>query len=111
MKSGDQWRFDTASGKDELLARRIGRNELYAIKVLQAIVDAEQEYASEARTGDGVLAYAQRCESTRQARWAVLARESVSRRALGVLVAQAAARAYKQSDKTPPLTTATSTGC
>ena len=63
VKSGDQWRFDTASGKDELLARRIGRNELYAIKVLQAIVDAEQEYASEDRTGDGVLAYAQRLAS------------------------------------------------
>ena len=46
VKSGVQWRFDTASGKEELLARRIGGNELSSIRVLQAIVDAEQEYAS-----------------------------------------------------------------
>ncbi len=103
VKSGDQWRFDTASGKDELLARRIGRNELYAIKVLQAIVDAEQEYASEDRTGDGVLAYAQRLASRPGKRdglyWPAKAGEPES--PLGVLVAQAAGEGYKQSDKHP----------
>ncbi len=54
VKTGDRWRFDTAAGKDELLARRIGENELDAIKVLQAIVDAQREYASADRDGDGV---------------------------------------------------------
>jgi hypothetical protein len=64
VKSGERWRFDTAAGKDELLARRIGENELDAIKVLQAIVDAQREYASEDRNGDGVLAYAQKFASS-----------------------------------------------
>ena len=103
VKSGDRWRFDTAAGKDELLARRIGRNELYAITVLQAIVDAEQEYASEARTGDGVLAYAQRFSSRPGKRdglyWPAKAGEPES--PLGVLVAQAGGEGYKQSDKAP----------
>jgi hypothetical protein len=64
VKSGEKWRFDTAAGKDELLARRIGQNELDVIKVLQAIVDAQNEYASEDRNGDGVLAYAQKFASS-----------------------------------------------
>ena len=50
VKTGDRWRFDTAAGKDELLARRIGGNELYTIQVLQAIVDAQREYASPTAT-------------------------------------------------------------
>lgn len=54
VKAGDRWRFDTAAGKDELLARRIGA-ELDAIKVLGAFVDAQHEYASADRDGDGVL--------------------------------------------------------
>ena len=56
--AGERWRFDTAAGKEEMLARRIGENELSAIKVLQAIVDAQIEYASEDRNGDGVVEYA-----------------------------------------------------
>ena len=103
VKSGDQWRFDTASGKDELLARRIGSNELSAITVLQAIVDAEHEYASEDRIGEGVLAYAQRFASRPGKRdglyWPAKAGEPES--PLGVLVAQAASEGYKQSDKSP----------
>jgi hypothetical protein len=62
-KSGERWRFDTAAGREELLARRIGANELDTIKVLQAIVDAEREYATQDRNGDGVFSYAQKFES------------------------------------------------
>ena len=41
------WVFDTAAGKDELLYRRIGRNELFTIRVLEDLADAQSEYASE----------------------------------------------------------------
>ena len=103
VKSGDKWRFDTAAGKEQLLARRIGGNELSVIKVLQAIVDAEQEYASEDRVGDGVLAYAQRILSRPGKRdglyWPAKAGEPQS--PLGVLVAQATDQGYKQGEKTP----------
>ena len=71
--------------------------------MLQAIVDAEQEYASEDRAGDGVLAYAQRIASRPGKRdglyWPAKAGEPES--PLGVLVAQAAGEGYKQSDKPP----------
>jgi hypothetical protein len=64
VKQGGQWHFDTAAGKDEILARRIGRDELGAIDVCNAYVEAQREYASQDRLGDGVLAYAQFLRST-----------------------------------------------
>jgi hypothetical protein len=60
VRKGGRWHFDTAAGKVEMLARRIGENELSAIEVLQAIVDAQLDYASADRNGDGVLTYAQK---------------------------------------------------
>jgi hypothetical protein len=60
VRKGARWHFDTAAGKLEMLARRIGENELSAIKVLQAIVDAQLDYASADRNGDGVPAYARK---------------------------------------------------
>jgi len=51
--SGGQWLFDTAAGKDEILARRVGRNELAVIEVCGALVDAQAEYFSQARDGNG----------------------------------------------------------
>ena len=58
------WVFDTKSGRGELLARRIGRNELDAIQECKAYVDAQRDYASVDR-GDGILQYAQRFLSTK----------------------------------------------
>jgi len=63
VKSNGAWRFDTRAGQKEILARRIGRNELSAIQVCLAIVDAEREYAARDVDGDGVLEYAQRIVS------------------------------------------------
>ncbi len=54
------WRFDTHSGKDEMLNRRIGRNELATIQVCLAIVDAQREYATLDPEGDGLREYAQK---------------------------------------------------
>jgi hypothetical protein len=103
VKSGERWRFDTAAGKEELLARRIGENELDAIKVLQAIVDAEHDYASEDRNGDGVLAYAQKFASSPGKRdglyWPAKAGEPSS--PLGVLVARASGEGYRKNEKGP----------
>jgi hypothetical protein len=60
VRKGERWHFDTAAGKGEMLARRIGENELSAIGVLEAIVDAQLDYASADRNGDGVPAYARK---------------------------------------------------
>lgn len=64
VKSGNRWRFDAMRGQREILARRIGANELAAIQVCLAIVDAQNEYAEQIRTGDGVPHYAARFLST-----------------------------------------------
>jgi hypothetical protein len=64
IKQGAQWHFDTAAGKNEILARRVGRDEMGTINVCDAYVQAQREYASEDRLGDGVLAYAQFLRST-----------------------------------------------
>jgi len=58
------WRFAAEEGVEELLNRRIGRNERSAIQVLRAYVRAQREYASRDRNGDGVLQYAQKLAST-----------------------------------------------
>ncbi len=60
VKKDGAWLFDTHEGREELIARRIGRNELSVIQVCLAYVDAQKEYAIKDRNGDGVLAYAQK---------------------------------------------------
>ncbi len=61
VRTGRTWRFDTKQGRQEILARRIGRNELAAIQVCLAYVDAQREYAQRQR--NSVLEYAQRFAS------------------------------------------------
>jgi hypothetical protein len=51
VRDGGRWRFDVDAGKDEILNRRIGRNELSTMETLRAVVDAQFEYASEGRDG------------------------------------------------------------
>ena len=67
VKHTDGWVFDTAAGKEEILNRRIGRNELHAIHLLDACHDAQRVYAEKDRTGNKVLKYAQKLISTRPA--------------------------------------------
>ena len=64
MKEGATWRLDSAAGREEILNRRIGENELMAIRVCRAYVDGQRAYASTDRDGDDVLEYAQRIAST-----------------------------------------------
>ena len=64
VKQDGHWFFDTAAGRQEILARRVGRDEMGAMNVCHAYVEAQREYASQDRLGDGVLAYAQFLRST-----------------------------------------------
>ncbi len=52
VHKGDQWYFDTAAGKQEILYRRIGKNELAAIQVCRELVDAQKEYYGQSHDGE-----------------------------------------------------------
>ena len=103
VKVGDIWRFDPAAGVEEIINRRIGQNELNAIQVLQAIVDAEYDYATVDRDGDGLREYAQQFSSTPGKHdglyWPTTADEPPS--PLGPLVAYAESKGYSTSRSKP----------
>jgi hypothetical protein len=62
--SDEKWFLDTEGGKEEILTRRIGKNELEAIQICRIYVDAQRDYASQPRDDSDVLKYAQRILST-----------------------------------------------
>jgi hypothetical protein len=64
VKQAGGWAFDADAGEDELIARRIGRNELDAMQVCLAFIDMQQEYAEVDRNGNGLLEYARRLASS-----------------------------------------------
>jgi hypothetical protein len=64
VKKDGRWFFDTEAGKEEVLNRRIGKNELATLRVVRTYVEAQHEYASRDRDGDEVLEYAQRLVSS-----------------------------------------------
>jgi hypothetical protein len=59
-----QWYFDTAQGKEEILTRRIGSNEIDAIEVCRGFVEAQSDYAAQNRTANNLPVYAQKIIST-----------------------------------------------
>jgi hypothetical protein len=63
VKRADGWMFDTDKGREEILNRRIGSNELDAMQVTLALVDAQREYALRDRDGDKIFEYARRFRS------------------------------------------------
>ena len=63
VQQSDGWRFDTAAGKEEIIARRIGHNELAAIRVCRTYVSAQRIYASRGHDGKPPGAYARRIMS------------------------------------------------
>jgi hypothetical protein len=65
VKKGETWVFDTMAGKEELLNRRIGRNELNTVQTCLAYVDAQREYAMKDRDSNKLLEYAQKFWSTK----------------------------------------------
>jgi len=64
VEKGGKWRFDAKQGKEEILARRIGGNELDAIALLRGYVEAQEDYAAELHDGATMHQYAQRAIST-----------------------------------------------
>jgi hypothetical protein len=104
VKEGQAWRFDTAEGAREILYRRIGRNELTTIRVCQAFVDAQQEYAAQAHDGKPAGIYAQKIASTPGKHdglyWKSEDPEQLS--PLGELAAEAAAEGYRHIKGQPP---------
>lgn len=96
VKGHDGWHFDTVKGEDEILKRRIGRNELEAMQVCMAVADAEREYASQHLDNDGVPVYASRINSNPGKHdglyWVAQANEAPS--PLGALLAAASDEGY-----------------
>jgi len=64
VKKNGKWIFNSAVGRNEVLNRRIGTNELDAIEICRGFVEAQQEYATEVHDDSGVHQYAQRIIST-----------------------------------------------
>ena len=64
VRKDGKWRLDPISGRLEILARRVGRNELNTMEICRGYVEAQLEYASEDRDQDGVLKYAQNIASS-----------------------------------------------
>jgi hypothetical protein len=64
IRKDGKWQLDSASGRLEIFARRIGRNELNAMEVCRGYAEAQLEYAATARDGDRVLKYAQKIAGT-----------------------------------------------
>ena len=64
VESGGQWRFDTAAGAQTIVDRRIGRNELMAIRTLLACEDAQRDFFERTKKATGTGAYAMRLVST-----------------------------------------------
>jgi hypothetical protein len=103
-EAGGGWRFDTRQGKEELLNRRIGNNELSAIQVCLAYVDAQREYASKDRNGDGVLEYAEKFLSEPGKKDGLYweARENEEQSPLGPLIGEAQKQGYKKKSGNEP---------
>jgi len=101
VPDGGLWRFDTAAGKEELLNRRIGRNELLTIETLHGYVDAQREYFAQGRDGNPP-AYAQKFRSVEGRHdglfWPTAPGEPES--PMGELAARASAEGYMR-DKDP----------
>ncbi len=99
LKRKAKWYFDTAYGKGEILARRIGRNELGAIQVCQGVVQAQQQYVSQVQTGEDAKQYAQKFLSDEGKHnglfWKTAPGESSS--PLGPLIVSASAEGYRRS--------------
>ncbi len=101
---GNSWYFDTRAGKQEVLYRRVGRNELAVIQTCSELVDAQKEYYGQPHDGDSGNQYAQKLFSDPGKHnglyWEASAGESES--PIGPLVAAAAAAGYPADQKAEP---------
>jgi hypothetical protein len=102
VRKDGTWRFDTVAGREEILYRRIGRNELSAIQACLAYVDAQQEYAERGIAGNGV--YAQHIVSRPGKKNGLYwpAQSNADESPLGELAASAAAEGYRVGQQRAP---------
>lgn len=102
VKSKGDWYFDTGAGKQEILFRRIGRNETDTVDTLQSLVDAQKEYESQPRDGD-VRQFAQKFLSDEGKHdglyWKSAPGQPLS--PMGPLIADAAQEGYKKKANGP----------
>jgi len=104
VKKGEKWYFDIAAGKEEILNRRIGRNELNVIEVMHAYVDAQREYSTRKdRGGETSNEFAQKIRSDEGKKnglyWPAKEGEDVS--PLGPFTAQAVSEGYQVKKDAP----------
>jgi hypothetical protein len=104
VRKGNSWGFDLGKGKREILNRRIGRNELHVIDVIDAYVDAQHEYASKDCRGEGKVEFAQRFISSRSCHDGLYweAGEGEQQSPLGPLIARAAQEGYSAEGNLSP---------
>jgi len=97
VKKGTGWVFDTEKGRQEVLNRRIGENELFTIETLLAVVDAQRDYAMKDRNKNGLLDYAQKFFSDPGKKnglyWETKAGEAPS--PLGPIITEARSQGYQ----------------
>jgi len=103
VQNAGTWKFDTVAGREEILARRIGRDELAAIQVCLAYYDAQNEYADMTAKADGLATYAQRIMSQPGKKnglyWPATAGAPQS--PIGEAVAEASQRGYRVGNGEP----------
>jgi hypothetical protein len=104
VQAGGQWHFDTAAGQEEIINRHIGKDELHAIGVCRAYVEAQKKYAGANPDAGGVPAYAQKFKSTPGTKdglyWPSAENEQAS--PFGPLVAEAHAEGYGNNKGSGP---------
>src|SRR6185437_5643498 len=102
LRKDGTWRFDSTAGREEILFRRIGRNELSAIQTCLGYVDAQNEYAEQGVAGLGV--YAQRIVSRPGKKDGLYwpAQSATQESPLGEFAASAAAEGYRAGQQRTP---------
>jgi predicted small lipoprotein YifL len=106
VKDGTSWRFDAAAGEEEVIARRVGRNELAVIAVCRTYVAAQKRYALDGHDGKPAGLYAQsfRSDSGKHNGLYWLAARGEKLSPLGDLVAQAAEEGRVEAGRKQPST-------
>jgi hypothetical protein len=101
VEEGGKWRFDSKAGREEILYRRIGENELNAIQMCRGYVEAQYEYAAQKHDGGRVNQYAQRVISTpgRQDGLAWRTPDGIWQGPVGEGIAQVIADGYTKRDE------------
>ena len=103
VRKANGWRFDTDAGSTELLARRIGANELATIELCRGYVEAQQKYAQEDPAQNGIAVYAERFVSSPGKRdglyWPVEPGGTVS--PISSRITKAVTEGYREKDERP----------